>query len=344
MAEGRPIKKKIVRDERVAQLTPDSQLLYTYAILLFDNEGRMPGEPAAVRALAAPLLPWSDDHVDALIAEWTRTTRTLSGTHEVHPLVVRYPTEPPCRWRDKELQLEFECRLALQFAGLHNQPLRFRRGARSSLPPPGADLAQLVLMAEVSHVDQVSQPSQVSHTIAKSNGPSKESARARGQEGFKALPLVSGFEVQDLAAAAASRASAQDPAHDTIGWIRSEFALVFGRSSPEPVGPRRAELAAVVAAVGADRVTALMAERAAAGADPKSVVWFLPALAEMAPVVVGRPVARPPVEVCAECGIGAGLHASGCVLAPPPDESAELARRAMVELGADQVLRQVPAA
>lgn len=138
IANGRLLRKTIARDERVAQLTSDAQLLYTYCIPFLDNEGRIPGEPGAVRQLAAPLLPWSDDHVEVLILEWTQTMR--GGV--LSPLVTQYLVDPPSRWRDGDLSLEFECCLALEFHGFfRNQPdleryLRLGRMRRSTLPPP----------------------------------------------------------------------------------------------------------------------------------------------------------------------------------------------------------------
>ena len=135
MAEGRLLRKKIARDERVAQLSMESQLLFVYAIPFADDAGRLPGDPSAVRALCAPLLPMSDLRVEHLIIEWAMTTRG----NRLDPLVIQYHVDPPCLWRDSETNLAFECRLALQFTGFErNQPLRLRRGASSSLPPPEA--------------------------------------------------------------------------------------------------------------------------------------------------------------------------------------------------------------
>lgn len=276
MAEGRLLKKSIASDERVAQLTIDSQLLYAFSIPFLDNEGRMPGEPGAVRSLAAKLLPWSDPYVDALIAEWTHTTRVKSGQLEVDPLVIRYPLDPPRRWRDKELQLEFECYLALAFQGFHiNQPLRLRRGAHSTLPPPDTDAGgQLALMGHDAHVD---------HLAAKGTmgtPPSKEIAYARGLANHPRR-VVS----EELAAAASE--SNERTAGD-VAWLRDVFAQAFGRQAPGLAPERANRLTALIAMVGRDTAAALVRQRAASGSEAKSLAYFLPALEEHAALVRQR--------------------------------------------------------
>lgn len=346
MAEGRLLNKRISRDERVAQLSPHSQLLYAYSIPTLDNEGRMPGEPGAVRLLAAKSLPWDDPYVDALIAEWTRTTRVKSGQLEVDPLVIRYPLDPSCRWRDKELQAEFECRLALAFQGFAgNQPLRLRRGARSTLPPPDTAAAgQMVLLGHGAH------DAQGDHVGAMD--PMGDDLRLKGSRergsGVGLKDLASGLEVQDLAAAAASRAKREQstPSTGELGWFAGEFAARFGHA-PSPTDPERGvRLEAAIATIGREEVSRLLRDRASTGTAPKSLVYFLPALEELQAVSsrAGEPT-RTPIAPCEECGVGGGRHADACLLVTPSDrERVAASIREMAELGGDKIGRQMPAA
>lgn len=79
------LKKKIARDGRVAQLTPHSALLYIMSIPHLDIDGRMDGNPVAVRGTVVPVLAsahpdqWTDGRVESCMIEWTGTRDEDSG-------------------------------------------------------------------------------------------------------------------------------------------------------------------------------------------------------------------------------------------------------------------------
>lgn len=338
MAEARLLNIRTSRDERVAQLTHQSQLLFTYCIPILDNEGRMPGEPGAVRELAASLLPWNDDTVDRLIAEWERTTR---ARNELQPLVVRYPIDPPRRWRHRELQLEYECRLALEFQGFaRNQPLRFRRGARSSLPPPGLNAGQMVIesLSSLDAHDSLEGP-MGDKGDDRFSIHARARAPVRGSDGFAAAACSA--ESQEQEQLAANGSVARDPS-DELAWLGEAFTATFAAASAPVDAERGARLSAAVERLGRSAVLLVLEEKAAKSLRPKSLAYFLPALEERAAAVRPAPTPRER-RVCVECETGAGLHASDCSLAPPPDLAVLEQRRRLDEIGSSDAVRRLSA-
>jgi hypothetical protein len=119
MADGRLLRKKVSRDERLAQLSDRSALLYLLTIPHLDVEGRIDGRPAWVAENICPAWDWPLTDVERLISEWTATVRP-GGRFD--PLVLWYVVETGC---------------ACQFRGfIKNQPLRRDREAPSRLPSP----------------------------------------------------------------------------------------------------------------------------------------------------------------------------------------------------------------
>lgn len=118
MAEGRVLRKKISVDERVAQLTTESALLFSWAIAHADVAGRIEGSAVALKATIVPLREWTIHQVDLLADEWTRTT---GADGKERPLVLRYIVKG---------------KIVIQFSGWQNNYGRMDREAPSSLPPP----------------------------------------------------------------------------------------------------------------------------------------------------------------------------------------------------------------
>lgn len=87
MAEGRVLRKKISVDERVAQLSAESALLYTWAIAHADVAGRLEGSPVALKATIVPLRDWTISHVDQLADAWMHTK---GSDGKERPLAIRY--------------------------------------------------------------------------------------------------------------------------------------------------------------------------------------------------------------------------------------------------------------
>lgn len=119
MAEGRVLRKKISVDERVAQLSDNSALLFTWAISHADVEGRIEGSAVALKATVVPLRDWPIGLVGDLADEWTRTTGT-DGRHL--PLAERY---------------DVDGKTVIQFTGwAKNFSGRKDRESASTLPKP----------------------------------------------------------------------------------------------------------------------------------------------------------------------------------------------------------------
>lgn len=120
------LRKKIAHDERVAQLSVHSALLYVLTIPHLDVDGRIEGSPVAVRGIVVPALvearpdEWTDALVADYIAEWTQTLDETSGV--LRPLALGY--------RANGMR-------ACTFEGFRaNQQLNRGRERPSSLPPP----------------------------------------------------------------------------------------------------------------------------------------------------------------------------------------------------------------
>ena len=74
-ARGRMLSWTISKDGRVARLScPLAKLLYSWMIAHADNLGRMPGEPAEVRATVIPREP---EVTDEWVAVWLAEMHTL---------------------------------------------------------------------------------------------------------------------------------------------------------------------------------------------------------------------------------------------------------------------------
>lgn len=259
MAEGRIVKKSIAEDECVAQLSIDSQLLFARAIPFQDNEGRMPGDPGAVRELAVPLIAeWTDEYVDALIAEW-EVTHKRGGVPS--PLVIRYPLDPPRLWRDREASKKFQCRLALEFCGFKNQPGRLRRGAPSALPPP-PDVVNVATLP-LGHLT-TSPVDRSAHSV---------SAHARGSwVSSKEEPVL-----KDQPQAAAARARTGE-LPDDLSWFSTRFVEVFGRQPRVPSVEESSRLRAALATAGRTAALELLRERA--DKSVRNLNYFVDALNE----------------------------------------------------------------
>jgi hypothetical protein len=128
VAEGRILKRTISSDERVAQLSSHSALLYTMCIPHLDRDGRIEGHPIILRGKVVPYIAgrhgseWTDLLVEGYMNEWIAT---LDERQNIAPLVLRYCVRG--MW-------------ACWFPGFKNQRIRYDREAPSVLPPPPNDL------------------------------------------------------------------------------------------------------------------------------------------------------------------------------------------------------------
>jgi hypothetical protein len=130
------LRKKASRDERLAQLSDRSALLYVLSIPHLDIDGRMIGLPETVRGLVVPEIArarpadWSDEQVGSYMLEWT-------ATHDQHeradPLVLWYAAvgESVCFFRGFS----------------KNQSLRRDKEAPSRLPAPPPELLEQPALA-----------------------------------------------------------------------------------------------------------------------------------------------------------------------------------------------------
>lgn len=289
MAEGRLLKKSIANDGRLAQLSPDSQHLFVRAIPFQDNEGRMPGDPGAVRELVVPLLPWSNDTVDQLIAEWASTVHEEFGVPS--PLVVRYPLDPPTLWRDREAGKEYECRLALQFAGFKNQPGRLRRGAPSTLPAPPGDVGQWAT-GPVGHNASGPPPAQPIRARAPGLGSSPRESSLLERSTSSSLEMNQAKRI------------------DQAAWLDEIFVEVFGRPPRASQRDQILELVELADRVGGAEVRRLMVERR--GRNPQALAYFLQPLRDLATSAKSTVLRGQRTAPCEECGVGGGLHLLGC--------------------------------
>jgi hypothetical protein len=175
-----------------------------------------------------------------------------------------------------------------------NQPLRFRRGARSQLPPPPGEGDHWTH----APVDTVSK-GPLAHL-----GRSSTRTPARGSS----LDLELPGEVQNPGGAEAREQTfGKLPA---ARWLDQVFVETYGRE-PEPSSREKLdELVELAELVGANEVRRVMREKKPD--SPKRLGFFVMPLRAL--VVSMRP-ARPSGAVCSECGVGGGLHLEGCELA-----------------------------
>jgi hypothetical protein len=139
MAERRMLARKTSIDDRLAQLSSNSCLLYLMSIPHLDRDGRMDGLPVAVRGTIVPYRArrhphqWTDELVESYIVEWTRT---LDIDGHQRPLV---------KWGciGGVWVLEF-----LGFA--QNQTLRYDREAPSRFPALPDDLLSPIVPRAVA--------------------------------------------------------------------------------------------------------------------------------------------------------------------------------------------------
>lgn len=120
--------RTIAFDERLAQLSVPSELLFLKAIPHQDDLGRMLGDPAHFRGSVLPARAkaegWDDEYVRELMLEWLRTTDEY-GT--VRPLV---------RWGHGKGGV-----LVCEFPGFEKTQ-RLRRKGTSTLPTPDLPMAE----------------------------------------------------------------------------------------------------------------------------------------------------------------------------------------------------------
>ena len=69
MALRRMLNKSISLSAQVNQLSDAAEILFTWAIPHFDDEGRMRGEPNFVKAAVVPLKKWTERKIIRLIDE-----------------------------------------------------------------------------------------------------------------------------------------------------------------------------------------------------------------------------------------------------------------------------------
>ena len=170
MAEARLLRKKASRDERLAQLTDRSALLFVLSIPHLDVEGRMIGLPETVRGIVVPAFArarpedWTDLLVAGYIFEWTST---VARDGRIDPLVLWYATGGES---------------VLAFRGFaKNQTVRRDREAPSRLPAPPPELLEQPALAS-AHATFSATPGLKEKVQGEelSTGLSVAPARARG--------------------------------------------------------------------------------------------------------------------------------------------------------------------
>lgn len=231
------------RNARLAQCSDRSKLLYVLAKAHLDRAGRMPGIPAAVRGTVVPLYCWTDEEVDVYMREWTRTV-----DQDGHPA-------PLVRWYavDGEAVLEFD-----RFTDEQRFP---PKEPHSRLPAPTGDLFSTVPpVARPEHLFSTVPPEEATPLAAKALHPKREGEGKRERE-TQAAAAVEGPSPTEL--------------------LLATFQEIFQRPARLREA-RRPRLEAVLGQLGTDVAVELMRERKAAGQDPASVAFFLPALEERA--------------------------------------------------------------
>jgi hypothetical protein len=185
------LKKKVSRDGRVAQLSVHSALLYLMSIPHLDVDGRMDGNPVAVRGTVVPALAsaqptdWTDQHVETYMREWLHTRDEDSDLPR--PLVLHYCTAGV--W-------------VCHFPGFaENQTLKRDRERPSSFPAPPP-----LLLERYPDADSGSTPAEVrtqAEAEVQVQEPPEQRGLSRARETSPAALQESDFSekpVDDLAA------------------------------------------------------------------------------------------------------------------------------------------------
>lgn len=207
------MKKKASRDRQLAQLSDRSALLFVLSIPHLDVEGRMIGLPALVRGTVVPEFArarpgdWTDEHVAALMFEWTTTTNAQGA---IDPLALWYAVDGE--------------NVVVMTGFLRNQSLRRDREAPSRLPaPPPELLAQYGLVsadlaasatpgAKTEDRRENDLPTVVASDPARESLPIADSVEARPsavsvtRSGFGDRPAGFGLQLDDLGLLASSLA------------------------------------------------------------------------------------------------------------------------------------------
>ena len=216
------LKRKASRDERLAQLTAHSCLLYLMSIPHLDIEGRMDGLPVAVRGTVVPYIAraqpdeWTDELVELYMVEWTRTVD--ADRHE-RPLVLWYCVKGV--W-------------VCEFSGFRdNQRLRADREAPSRFPAPPEDLlSPITPRAYAAEHDAAAEPPTAAEPLFADTSYERDPGELRGQAEAE-------VQVQhSRAAASVARARKEDPALPDLTTEQHPLADVAAK-----VAERQAELA-----------------------------------------------------------------------------------------------------
>lgn len=167
MPRGRMLNKKISQDEKVARLSLEATLLYTWTIAFLDYRGRIYGDLWTLKSIVPHIKEITPRKISKIITEWV-----------VNDLVIYYGNE-------KQKYLEFK-------GFLRNQTLREGREAESEIPAPTpAELQQnSELMTAKVKISKVK--------ISKvSNEPSAEPFREPTKEEKEAMAQIHNILIKD---------------------------------------------------------------------------------------------------------------------------------------------------